>query len=77
MTQHAEVGRVSPWDDIALRLNPYASDYRRPFAFSAILYPHRYRLALRLAFQGGTDSLDLYGLTTFHVKNIRKARDLS
>ena len=52
MTQHAEVGRVSPWDDIALRLNPYASDYRRPFAFSAILYPHRYRLALRLAFQG-------------------------
>ena len=49
-TQHAEVGRVSPKDDVARRLNPYAPYYRAPFACSAIPYPHGCWLASRLAF---------------------------
>src|SRR5262245_61409167 len=40
-------------DDLALRLNPYPTHYRSAFAFSTILYPQPYRLALRRAFPSG------------------------
>ena len=36
-----------------LLLNPYPSHYKTAFAFSSILYPPCYRLALRLTFPKG------------------------
>ena len=39
-----------PWDDVALRRNPYPSRYRKALAFSTIPYPPGYRLSLRIAF---------------------------
>jgi len=38
------------WGDVAQRRNPYPAHYRLAFAFSTILCPQSYRLALRLAF---------------------------
>ena len=34
--------------------NPYPIDYQTAFAFSVLLYPQRYRRALRHAFPGGS-----------------------
>jgi hypothetical protein len=41
------------WGDVALGLHPYPSRYRMAFASSILLFPHTYRLALRLAFPRG------------------------
>ena len=40
-------------------------------------FPHTGSACLAARFPRGTDSLDRYGLTALHVRNIRKARDLS
>jgi hypothetical protein len=45
-----EVCRLSPWDDIALRLNPYPAHYRPAFACSLLLYPQSRGPLLRVAF---------------------------
>jgi hypothetical protein len=45
-----EVCRLSPWDDVALRLNPYPAHYRPAFACSLLLYPQSHRRFLRAAF---------------------------
>ena len=47
-----EVGRLSPWDDVAWRLNPYPAHYRPAFACSLVLYPQPRGLALRFAVPG-------------------------
>jgi len=39
-----------------LTLNPYPAHYRLAFASSRVLYPHLYRLPLRLAFPFGRDT---------------------
>jgi hypothetical protein len=44
-----EVSRLSPWGDVAGRLNPYLAHYRPAFACSLFLYPPPRKLALRLA----------------------------
>ena len=62
-------GMMSPCGSIPM--SPITGDQ---FAFSAILYPHRYQRALRLAFP--KTLRDLYGLTTFRITNMRAARDL-
>ena len=41
------------WGDVASRRNPYPPDYRMAFASSILLFPHAYRLALRLTFPRG------------------------
>jgi hypothetical protein len=41
------------WDAIALPLNPYPVHYSPAFAFSILLCPQFYRLALRFTFPGG------------------------
>jgi len=41
------------WSDIACVLNSYPPHYRGAFASSILLFPHAYRLALRLAFPCG------------------------
>jgi hypothetical protein len=43
-----------------LRRNPYPPHYKVAFAFSIILYPHPFRLTLRLAFPMG-------GVRAYHV----------
>ena len=48
-----EVCRLSPWDNVALRLNPYPADYRPAFACSRFLYPPSHQLLLRDAFPDG------------------------
>src|SRR5262249_26457586 len=48
-----EVCRLSPWDDVAGRLNPYPSPYRTAFACSLLLYPPSHRLRLRDRFPEG------------------------
>jgi hypothetical protein len=35
---------------LVMNFNPYPPHYRAAFAFSIFLYPHRFQLALRLAF---------------------------
>ncbi len=66
------------WDDVGLNLNPYPLDYRAVFAFSSILYPQFYRLALRLAFPCDEVAWENYGLTTFRMSTILWVRsDLS
>ncbi len=45
-----EVCRLSPWDDVALRLNPYPARYRPAFACSLIPYPPSRGQLLRVAF---------------------------
>src|SRR5258707_2209105 len=42
-----EVCRLSPWDNVALRLNPYPADYRPAFACSLLLYPPPHQRLLR------------------------------
>src|SRR5437879_4199791 len=52
--QHArEVGRLSPWGDVAFWLNPYPTHYRSAFASSPIPDPPSHRLLLRVAFPRG------------------------
>jgi hypothetical protein len=48
-----EVCRLSPWGDVAHRLNPYPPPYRAVFACSLLLYPPPHRRALRCAFPHG------------------------
>jgi hypothetical protein len=61
-----EVGRLSPWDDVALRLNPYPAHYRPAFACSLVLYPQPHGLALRFAVPDARWGVwGDYGLTTF------------
>src|SRR5262249_59709109 len=48
-----EVCRLSPWGDVAARLNPYPAHYRPAFACSLLLYPPPPGLALRLAVPTG------------------------
>src|SRR5437868_15437976 len=48
-----EVGRLSPWDDVAGWRNPYPLPYRAAFAYSLLLYPLSLRLLLRVAFPCG------------------------
>jgi hypothetical protein len=43
--------------------NPYPPDYRMAFASSIFLYPHPYRLVLRLAFPEG-------GIRAYHVPHV-------
>jgi len=48
-----EVCRLSPWGNVALRLNPYPAHYRPAFACSLIPYPPSRQLPLRVAFPCG------------------------
>jgi hypothetical protein len=59
-----EVGRLSPWDDVAGWLNPYPPHYRAAFAFSFLLCPQPRRLALRFAFPHKGEG---YGFTMFRI----------
>src|SRR6266436_280105 len=56
-----EVCRLSPWDDVAVRLNPYPPHYRTAFACSLLLYPPAHPLLSRDSFPCRGDD----GLTTF------------
>src|SRR5215467_11649285 len=42
-----EVCRLSPWDHVARRLNPYPLHYRAAFACSLLLYPPPHQPLLR------------------------------
>ena len=75
-TQHAEVGQLSLQDDVALRLNPSPVHYRRATRFLRDPIPARVSACLMARFPG-KETRDPYGLTTFHIRNIRTARDLS
>ena len=48
-----EVCRLSPWGDVALRLNPYPAHYRPAFGCSLLLYPPPHRRLLRGRFPDG------------------------
>ena len=48
-------------------LDPYAANYRQPFAFSTILYPLTQRVALRLPCLRAEARGQMVGLTTFPV----------
>ena len=50
-------------------LNPYLAHYRLAFAFSRILYPQPYRLALQHTFPLGQLWED-YGLNTFRLSTM-------
>jgi hypothetical protein len=48
-----EVCRLSPWNHVAERLNPYPARYRPAFAYSLLRYPPPRQPLLRVAFPGG------------------------
>ena len=70
-----EVCRLSPWDDVALWLNPYPARYRPAFAYSLLPYPPSLRLLLRVAFPcgrghgGGTTGLPRSAGVTVQVRS--------
>jgi hypothetical protein len=57
-----EVCRLSPRDDVAVRLNPYPAHYRPAFACSLLLYPPPLGLASRFAFPAGRPAGETTGL---------------
>jgi hypothetical protein len=67
MKDQREVRRLSPWGDVALRLNPYPAHYRLAFACSLIPYPPSRRLLASLAsrFPDRLPGWGVDGLTTF------------
>src|SRR6516225_7050405 len=65
-----EVCRLSPWDDVAGRLNPYPVHYRPAFACSLLLYPPFHQPLLRDAFPDGeTTSLPRSVAVTVWVRS--------